>query len=119
MLVPTLVGLLGAMSAALLRVWRGRPSREELGPFALSLLLAFIDGFMAAYLAPFYPVFAAKLSFHIFLYLLLASLTAVLYASYKASPDLRVYAAATAPWLFILLLIAAAAALGSRVVFLF
>lgn len=119
MLVPLLAGLLAAMSAALLRIWRSKPDREELGVFGLSLVLAFIDGFMVAYLVPFLPVFITKLSFHLFLYMLLASITAVFYASYKASSELKMYLAAMAPWFFILLLIIAATALGSRVVFMF
>ncbi|MEM0376714.1 MAG: hypothetical protein QXU72_08130 [Thermofilum sp.] len=119
MLIPVLAGSLAAMSAALLRVWRGRPSREELVELGLSLTLAFIDGFMVAYLAPFAPVFAAKLSFHLFLYMLLASLTVVLYSSYKGHSELKVYAIAMAPWFFVLFLVAAAAVLGSRIVFIF
>jgi hypothetical protein len=46
---------------------------------------------MLAYIAPFYQAFAAKLTFHLFAYTLLASLTAVLYAAYRATTDLKIY----------------------------
>lgn len=119
MLVPLLVGLITAMTAALLRMMRGKPARDELEVFTLRLVLAFIDGFMIAYLGPFLAVFVAKLSFHLFLYMLFASLTAVLYASYRSLSDIRVYAIAMAPWFFILLLVVATNLLGSRVIFVF
>lgn len=103
-----------------LRLFRGKPNwREEVYQLSLALVLVFIDAFMIAYLVPFIPVFVAKLSFHLFLYTLFASLTSVLYALYRVSSDLRVYAVAMAPWFLILALIVAANLLGSRVVFLF
>ncbi|MGB9709367.1 hypothetical protein [Infirmifilum uzonense] len=116
---PVLTGLVSMLVVAVLRLLKGRPSREELDAFILALVLSFIDGFMIAYLVPYIPSFISKLSFHVFIYLLLASLTAVIYASYRAISDVKVYAAAMAPWFFILVLIVAAAAQGSRVVFLF
>jgi len=120
MIVPALAGALSAMGAAVLRLLRGRPSSgEELEAFALALILAFIDGFMLAYLAPFYPAFAGRLSFHLFVYMLLASLTAVLYACYRGATELRVYAVAMVPWFFVLALVALASLMGSRTVFLF
>ena len=119
MIVPLLAGAVCALGAAVLRLLRGRPGGgEEREAFALALLLAFIDGFMLAYVAPFYPAFASKLTFHVFTYTLLASLTAVLYACYRGVTEIKVYAVAMAPWFFILALIAVAALLGSRVVFL-
>jgi hypothetical protein len=119
MIVPVLAGALSAMGAAVLRLLRGRPSSsEELEAFALALILAFIDGFMLAYLAPFYQAFAAKLTFHLFVYMLLASLTAVLYAAYRAATDLRVYAVATTPWFYILVLILVSQILRSTVIFI-
>lgn len=118
MLNESLIGLLASSTVTVLWLLNGRPGREQLEVFALGFVLAFIDGFMAAYLAPFFPVFASKVTFHIFYYLLLASLTAVLYASYRRVEDLRVYAVAMAPWLFILVLVVAAALTNSRVVFI-
>jgi len=119
MIVPVLAGALSAMAATVLRLLRGRPrDSEEMEAFALALLLAFIDGFMLAYLAPFYYAFAHRLTFHVFVYTLLASLTAVLYACYKGVTELRVYAVAMTPWLYVLALVALASLLGSRIIFL-
>lgn len=111
--------MLAALAAAMLRLLRGRPGSDELSQFALTLTLAFIDGFMVAYLAPFIPVFASRLSFHLFLYMLLLSLTSVLYASYRAAESTVLHLAAMAPWFFILVLVVASSLVGSRVVFLF
>lgn len=120
MIVPVLAGALSAMTAAVLRLLHGKPgSSEELEAFALALLLAFIDGFMVAYLAQFYSAFAHRLTFHVFVYTLLASLTAVLYACYKGVTELKVYVVAMTPWFYILALVALASLLGSRTVFLF
>jgi len=119
MIVPVMAGALSAMAAAVLRLLRGRPrGSEELEAFALALLLAFIDGFMLAYLAQFYSAFAHRLTFHVFVYMLLVSLTAVLYACYKGVTELRVYAVAMTPWFYILALVALASLTGSRTVFL-
>jgi len=118
-IVPLLSGALAASIAALLRLLKGKPqSSEELEALALALVLAFIDAFMLAYVAPFYPVFATKLTFHLFAYTLLASLTAVLYASYQASKDLRVYAVAMTPWFLSLILVLAARILRSATIFI-
>mgnify|MGYP001772702530 CR=1 FL=1 len=118
-LTPVLSGLTCSLAVAVLRLMRGRPSREEMDAFILAEVLGFIDGFMVAYLVPFIPSFVAKFSFHLFLYLLLASLTAVLYAAYRALDDVRIYALAMVPWFFIIILIIVASAMGSRVVFIF
>lgn len=118
MIVPLLSGALAAAGAALLRLLKGRPQGEELEAFALALVLAFIDAFMLAYIAPFYQAFAAKLTFHLFAYTLLASLTAVLYAAYRATTDLKVYAVAMTPWFYILALILVSRILRSTVIFI-
>jgi len=83
-----------------------------------ALVLAFIDAFMLAYIAPFYQAFAAKLTFHLFAYTLLASLTAVLYAAYRAVTDLKVYAVAMTPWFYILALILVSRILRTAVIFI-
>ncbi|MHB9302117.1 hypothetical protein [Thermofilum pendens] len=119
MLVPTLSGLVAVLTSAVLRLAKGKPSSEdEWSAFAAGIVLAFIDGFMIAYLVPFFPYFASKFLFHVYLYTLLASLTAVLYAMYKAVTDLRVYAAASIPWILVILLVAVAKATGSPTIFL-
>jgi len=118
-IVPLLSGALASVSAALLWLLKERPQgSEKLEAFALALVLAFIDAFTLAYIAPFYPVFASKLTFHVFVYTLLASLTAVLYASHRALTDLRVYAVAMTPWFYILLLILVSRILRSIAIFI-
>jgi hypothetical protein len=118
-IVPSLFGALAVTTTALLRLLKGKPKdSEELEAFALALVLAFIDAFMLAYIVPFYPGFASKLTFHVFVYTLLASLTAVLYASYRALTDLKVYAVAMTPWFYILLLILFSRILRSIVIFI-
>ncbi|MEM2299314.1 MAG: hypothetical protein QXW23_07315 [Thermofilaceae archaeon] len=120
MLVPLLAGFTASLAALTLRLLKGKPDwRGEVYQLSLALVLAFIDAFMIAYLAPFTQIFVSRFSFHLFLYTLFASLTAVLYAMYRASSDIRVYAVAMAPWFLILALIIAANLLGSRIVFIF
>ncbi|MGC9108259.1 MAG: hypothetical protein ACP5IE_08755, partial [Infirmifilum sp.] len=67
---PVLTGLVSMLVVAVIRLLKGRPSREELDAFILALVLSFIDGFMIAYLVPYIPSFISKLSFHVFIYLL-------------------------------------------------
>lgn len=120
MLVPLLTGLLASTCALILRLLKGKPDwLEEFTQLALILAMSFIDGFMIAYLAQFLPAFIARLSFHLFLYMLFASLTITLYASYKVVKDVRVYAVAMSPWFFILALIIASGIMGTNLVFFF
>lgn len=120
MIQQTMAGLLISVSIAALRLYRGRPSgSDEWSELLYLMVVGFINGFMIAHLAPLYPAFAAKFTFHLFLYLLLASTSILFYLAYRASYDLKALAAALAPWYLALLLMAYSAVAGTGTVFAF
>jgi hypothetical protein len=120
MIVPTLAGLVLVFASATLRLFQGRPSSEdEWSAFAVGIVLSFIDGFTIAYLVQFFPVFAARFLFHLFLYTLMASVTIVFYAMYRRLTDIRIFVVASTPWFLVLVMLAAARILGLPSIFMF
>jgi len=116
----SMTGALIVLTVLTLRLYRGRPSTTDEWVELLYLaLVGFIDGFMVAQLAPFFTTFATKLTFHLFFYLLLASITIVLYLAYKGLYDFKTFAVALAPWYLALVLVLYSRIVGVGTIFVF
>jgi len=115
-----MAGLLISVSLVALRFYRGRPSSSgEWSELLYLVVVGFINGFMIAYLAPFYSVFASRFTFHLFLYLLLASTSILFYLAYRARYDLKELAVALAPWYLALLLVLYSLLVRAGTIFIF
>ena len=120
MIQQATVGALIALSLLTLRLYRGRPSSsEEWSELLYLAVVGFMDGFMVAQLVPFFSTFVAKFTFHLFLYLLFASISILFYLAYKGYYDFRVLAIALAPWYLALLLVLYSRIVGVNTIFVF
>ncbi|QOJ78939.1 hypothetical protein IG193_00285 [Infirmifilum lucidum] len=120
LLQQAMAGIVVVLSLLTLRLYKGRPSSsEEWSELLYLAVVGFMDGFMVAQLVPFFPTFAAKFTFHLFFYLLLASISILFYLAYKGYYDFRVLAIALAPWYLALLLVLYSRIVGVNTIFIF